>query len=361
MPYQRINPLPSAEKVLSRFPTLPEKHRVQEHRTRVRNILAGTDPRLLMIVGPCSAWPSEAVHEYADLLTKVSERIRDRVEIVMRCYLQKPRTSEGWPGPLIQPDPLAEQDIMKGVWHCRELMHRVGMQLPLADEMLYIGDDPYFANLLTYVALGARSAADQQHRDVASGLLSLDEQDTEDCPVGVKHPVEGSIPTGVDGVQRTQHPQHLPHGGWHVRTSGNRSAHLILRGSPAGPNYDPQSVALAAKHLRDPKRDIQNPAIIVDASHGNCGNGNGKDPTLQKHVVQTVLQARQSGLDGYELVRGCMVESFILQGNQAISAAMNRGGLSITDPCLSWKDTERLLLDAADASDHIFGRLPASV
>lgn len=352
MTYQRINPLPLVEDVLGRFPSLPELHRVQEHRADVRRVLSGEDPRLLMVVGPCSAWPSDAVKEYADRLARLRERIRERVEVVMRCYLQKPRTSEGWPGPLIQPDPLAEPDIVKGIWSCRELMHRVGMQLPLTDEMLYIGDDPYFADLLTSVALGARSSADQQHRDVASGLLSLD----DDCPVGVKHPVEGSIEVGIDGVQRTQHPQHLPHGGWHVRTEGNRFAHLILRGSPAGPNYDPQSLARAAKLMREPKRDIRNPAIIVDASHGNCGNGHGKDHTLQKHVVQTVLHARESGLEGYELVRGCMVESFIVGGRQDISAAMRRDGQSITDPCLSLEDTEALLLQTADASDRIFAR-----
>ncbi|ALM10133.1 MAG: 2-keto-3-deoxy-D-arabino-heptulosonate-7-phospha te synthase I alpha [Candidatus Peribacter riflensis] len=352
MTYQRINPLPSAEEVLDRFPSSPGTHRVKDHRARVRNVLNGTDPRLLMIVGPCSAWSSEAVQEYADRLARFRERIHERIEVVMRCYLQKPRTSEGWPGPLIQPDPLAEQDIVKGIWSCREMMHRVGTQLPLADEMLYIGDDPYFADLLTYVALGARSSADQQHRDVASGLLSMD----DDCPVGVKHPVEGSIEVGVDGVQRTQHPQHLPHGGWHVRTGGNRSAHLILRGSPAGPNYDPQSMARAAKLMKEPKRDIADPAIIVDASHGNCGNGSGKDPTLQKHVVQTVLRAREDGLDGYAMVRGCMVESFIISGRQDIAATMRRDGQSITDPCLSWEDTEVLLLQAADAADRIFGQ-----
>lgn len=352
MTYKIINELPSADGVLSRLPSLPDRHRVKEHRAHVRDVLSGNRQRLLMIVGPCSAWPTDAVKTYADRLFGLSERIKDRVDVVMRCYLQKPRTSEGWPGPLIQPDPLADPDIAQGIWHCRGLMHHVGAQLPLADEMLYIGDDPYFADLLSYVALGARSSADQQHRDVASGLLSVD----DDCPVGVKHPVEGSIEVGSDGVQRTQHPQHLPHGGRHVRTEGNRSAHLILRGSPAGPNYDPQSMARAAKLMRESKRDIRNPAIIVDASHGNCGNGHGKDPKLQRHVVQTVLGARQNGVEGYELVRGFMVESFIVGGRQEISATMRRDGQSITDPCLSWDETESLLLQTADAADRIFGQ-----
>ena len=191
---------------------------------------------------------------------------------------------------------------------------------------------------------------------ISSGLFA----EEDDCPVGIKNSVDGNIEVGIDGVECAQHPHTFAWRRQEVETAGNPYAHLILRGGKSGSNYDPASLALARKLMTDPKRGIRNPAVIVDASHDNCQNGHGKDPTLQEHVVHTVLGGIQRGHEGYEQVRGFMVESFLKRGNQKIAPNMDRGGLSITDPCLGWDDTERLLRDTADAIDRIMGRAAMS-
>ncbi len=351
MAYRIIQELPSAEEVRERFP-IGADHRVEEHRQEIRNILTGEDRRLIAVVGPCSSWPSEAVYKYADRAARLAEEIRTRVLPVMRLYIQKPRTTLGWPGPLTQPDPLAPADIQKGIWQCREMMWRVGQQHPLADEMLFTNNEGYFVDGLSYIAIGARSTADQEHRFIASGLFETD----DDCPVGIKNPVDGDIAVGVDGVECAQHPHTFAWRRHTVETQGNPYAHLILRGGKGGSNYDPASLALAAKQLKSPKREIRNPAVLIDASHDNCQNGNGKDPILQAHVVHTVLGAMERGHDGYEVVKGFMLESFLKNGRQNIGPDMDMDGLSITDPCLGWEDTERLLRETADAVDRIMGK-----
>ena len=340
--------LPDPAAVIARFPTGPE-HRVEEHRQAIQHIQEGTDQRLLMVIGPCSAWPLPRVEEYGERLATLQEEVRGRLLLVLRTYIQKPRTTLGWPGPLTQPDPLAPADIHRGIWECREMMTKVGKLLPLADEMLFTHNGPYFDDTLSYIALGARSSCDQEHRFIASGLPTS---------IGVKHPVDGNIEAGVDGVQVVQHSHEFSWEGNHVGTTGNPRAHLILRGGKIGINYDPQSVALASHLLCD--RSVENPMIIVDGSHDNCRNGKGKDPSLQEHVVQTVLNAKEHHVDGYELVRGFMLESFLRQGNQKIGPAMTQDGLSITDPCLGWPETERLIRETADTVDRLVGR-PVSV
>ncbi|OIO54611.1 3-deoxy-7-phosphoheptulonate synthase [Candidatus Peregrinibacteria bacterium CG1_02_54_53] len=335
--------LPDPAELAESLPTGPE-HRVDEHRQNIRNIQEGTDPRLLMVVGPCSAWPIPAVEQYAERLARLQEDVRERLFLVLRTYIQKPRTTLGWPGPLAQPDPLAPADIHRGIWECRAMMTKVGKLLPLADEMLFTHNGPYFDDMLSYLALGARSSCDQEHRFIASGLPT---------PVGVKHPVDGNTEVGVDGVQVVQHPHEFSWEGNHVSTTGNPHAHLILRGGKTGSNYDPQSVALAAHLLQN--RGVQHPMIMVDGSHDNCRNGNGKDPTIQAHVVRTVLSAKENAVDGYEYVRGFMLESFLHRGSQKIGPEMTHDGLSITDPCLGWEDTDTLIRATADAVDRMMG------
>lgn len=303
-----------------------------------------------MVVGPCSAWPLPRVEEYGERLAALQEHVCSQLLLVLRTYIQKPRTTLGWPGPLTQPDPLAPADISRGIWECRKMLTTVGKLLPLADEMLFTHNGPYFDDTLSYLALGARSSSDQEHRFIASILPTS---------VGVKHPVDGNIEAGVDGVQVVQGSNHeFSWKGDQVKSTGNPHAHLILRGGKNGSNYDPQSVALASRLLRD--RLIQNPMIIVDGSHDNCRNGKGKDPSLQTHVVRTVLNAKEHHVDGYELVRGFMLESFLKPGNQKIGPAMTQDGLSITDPCLGWPETERLIRETADTVDRLVGR-PVSV
>jgi len=348
MSFQFKQSLPDPAEVIQRFPTGPEQN-VEKHRQAIQSIQEGADQRLLMVVGPCSAWPLPRVEEYAERLAVLQEDVHERLLFALRTYIQKPRTTLGWPGPLTQPDPLAPADISRGIWECRKMLTTVGKLLPLADEMLFTHNGPYFDDTLSYLALGARSSSDQEHRFIASGLPT---------PVGVKHPVDGNIEAGVDGVQVVQHPHEFSWEGHHVSTTGNPHAHLILRGGKNGINYDPQSVALASHLLHE--RKIGHPMILVDASHDNCRNGKGKDPSLQAHVVRTVLNAKEHHVDGYGDVRGFMLESFLQHGSQKIGPAMSQDGLSITDPCLSWEETERLIRETADTVDRVLGR-PVSV
>lgn len=344
-----LKALPSAEQVTSQYP-LEAEHDVEARRDTVRSVIErreGQRRRLLLIIGPCSAWPSDAVREYADRLSALQERVSDQVLCVLRTYLQKPRTTVGWPGPLNHPDPLSDPDLARGIIECRRLLHAVGKQLPLADEALFTHNDAHFADLLSYIALGARSAEDMEHRYVASGF---------DAPVGVKNPTSGDIVVGVNGVESVQASHEFAYHGHHVRTSGNEHAHLILRGgrppnaTHAVPNYDPTSIARAHKILLE--RKVKHPAILVDASHDNSVNGTGKDPTLQTHVARSILSGIRDQREEYEYVVGLMIESFLLHGSQKISPNMNMNGLSITDPCLGWERTERLVLEIADTLDR---------
>lgn len=330
-------PLPDAQTMHQVIlPVLPQ-HRVEEHREEIQRILDGRDQRLMMIVGPCSAWPMEAVRKYADRLARLQEDVREELLLVLRCYIQKPRTTVGWSGPLNQPDPEKPVDIAKGIHQCSQLMYNVGKQLPLADEMLFTHNDGYFGPRLSYVALGARSGEDMEHRYIASGL---------DAPVGVKNTTEGNIETGVNGVLAIQHSHTFAYHQNQVRTTGNPYAHLILRGGNDGrPNYDPQALAKATGLMEE--KDILHPAIIVDTSHDNSHNGHGKDPELQEIVVESVMAGIRRDREEYRHVRGFMIESFLLQGSQK-NPPFRKDGLSITDPCLGWEQTELLLRETAD-------------
>ena len=331
---------PSSEVLNQRFPTTAE-HMLDEHQKAMEAILSGEDKRLAVIIGPCSAWPTEGVYEFADRLSEVSETVSDRLMVIMRMYVQKPRTTLGWPGPLTQPDPNAPHNIREGILTCREMMWRVGKQLPMADEMLYTQNADDFDSLITYTAVGARSTEDTEHRHVASGLRSV---------VGMKNPTSGNIVKGVDSVQAAQHPQHLLLNGKHVETSGNPYAHLILRGGETSSNYGPESLAAAAKQLLDEKRKINNPAIVVDLSHDNSRNGRGKDYTLQPLVAENVMAGIRKGRGEYDLIRGFMAEAHIVGGRQTEKPDPLKYQ-SITDPCLSWEEAETMLKEIADQLD----------
>lgn len=331
----------TAEEVAKEYPVTAE-HRIQERRQEVKNVLSGTDKRLVIIGGPCSAWPFDAVREYADRYTRLQEEVREKLLLVLRCYIQKPRTTVGWPGPLNQPDPQGSPDILRGVQECRNLMCDVGKQLPLADEMLFTHNRGHFEPLLSYMALGARSSLDQEHRYVASGM---------DAAMGVKNPTSGDIKEGVDGVECVQHSHIFELGEHEVESSGNPFAHLILRGGLEDSNYSPRSIAKAQKLLLD--RRVENPAIIVDASHNNSLNGNGKDASLQEHVLHSVMWGITNRRPEYAHVRGFMTENFLKGGKQSDNASpLDMDGLSITDACLSWEETEKLIRKTADQLDR---------
>lgn len=327
--------LPTAESLSARYPILTA-HRVGEHRAAISRILRGDDRRKLAVIGPCSAWPMDAVRTYADRLARLQEHVSDQVLLVLRTYIQKPRTVVGWAGPLNQPDPLANPDIAEGIEQCSHLMYDVGQQLPLADEMLFTHNDDYFSGRVSYLAIGARSGEDMEHRYVASGM---------DMPVGVKNTTGGDIQVGVNGVKSVQAPHVFAHHQRQVRSSGNPDAHLILRGGGGHANYDPQSIARARKLLVE---HAKQPALIIDASHDNSVNGHGKDPRLQHVVVASVMEGVRRKFEDYDVVKGFMIESFLKQGKQSDKGPFDLDGLSITDPCLGWEETEELIKRVAE-------------
>ncbi len=323
---------------------LPEsgRRRVARDRREITDILAGKDRRLAVIVGPCSAWPSEAVLEYARRLKKIIDRVGDKLKLVMRVYTQKSRTICGWAGLASQADPFGEPDIAKSLELSRRLMLDIlAMGVPIADEALFFRQTEVLKDLSSWLAIGARSSEDSWHRILASAL---------DCPVGIKNPVSGSVESGINGVSAAQKSHAAVFDDWEVQTSGNPHAHLVLRGGlKSGPNYAVEHLCEAKKFFTEAK--IQNPAVIVDASHDNCRLGGIKYHRRQIAVINDIVGILRNRRDLRPIVKGFMVESFIKDGNQDIarqtSRTVDRSGLSITDPCLGWEETEKLLLDTA--------------
>lgn len=334
--------LPTAAELTRRHP-LSElaRERIRRDREEIRAILDGRDARLLMIVGPCSAWPDEAVCRYAERLKALEPRVRDQLKLVLRTYVQKPRTSRGWTGPINQPDPFGVPDIEAGMDYCRSMMVRiVEMGLPIADEALFTHNSQGFLELLSWIAIGARSSEDPEHRIWASA---------SDAPVGLKNPTSGCIGVGSNSVLAAQSPHTAVFDGFQVETGGNPYAHLVLRGGVEGPNYHLNDLYLARRCLRD--RGVRNPAVVIDASHDNSRIDGRKEPEAQEDVLREVLANLRVRDDLRGFVRGFLVESFLKAGRQEVEACrpetIDLGGLSITDPCLSWERTEALLLDVA--------------
>jgi 3-deoxy-7-phosphoheptulonate synthase len=312
-------------------------------RGEICDILSGKEERLLVVVGPCSAWPEEAVLAYAEKLRAVSEVVSDRLKIVMRVYTQKPRTVDGWNGLLVQPDPFAPPDMEEGLRRAAALMERIVlMGLPIADEALFLSPSLVLSQWLSWTAIGARSSEDQEHRAYASGI---------GIPVGIKNPGSGSVAVGINGVVASRSPQFSPLFSMNAFTEGNRFAHLVLRGGETGPNYDVAHIASEVSALRE--RGVTDPAIIVDASHDNARKDGVKDASRQIAVVREVLASLPSNCEAREGFRGFMLESFLKPGNQNIRetgpGGTDRGGLSITDLCLSWEETESLLREMTGA------------
>jgi len=338
-----LKKLPSSEELIRRYP-LSERARagVLRHRAEVREILSARDERMLLIVGPCSAWPSEAVLEYAELLRELELEVRDALKLVMRTFIQKPRTARGWTGPVNQPDPFAPPDIEVGMVTCRRLMvELVESGLAIADEALFTHQAAGFVELLSWVAIGARSTEDQEHRIWASAISA---------PVGMKNPTSGCIPVGVNSVLAAQYPHTAVFDGYQVQTSGNPHAHLVLRGGVEGPNYHLDDLYLARRCMQE--KGLANPAVLIDTSHDNCRINGHKDPEAQADVVREAMSNLRVRPELERFVRGFLLESFLKGGCQSLEkstpATIDRGGLSITDPCLSWERTRALVLDLAD-------------
>jgi 3-deoxy-7-phosphoheptulonate synthase len=343
MNYTRIKKLPPVGEIIQRYPLSDAGHKkIMHDRREIKNILEGKDHRLLMIVGPCSAWPKEAVLEYAHRLVELNDLVKHSLKIVMRMYIQKPRTTKGWTGPVNQPDPYAGPDIEAGIHYVREMMvNVVEMGLPIADECLFTHNARGFSELVSWFAIGARSSEDHEHRIFASAA---------NCPVGMKNPTHGSIAIGVNSVVAAQHPHIAAIDRYEVQTLGNPHAHLVLRGCNQAPNYSLSHLEEVQKHMM--AHQVKNPAVIIDASHDNCLVNGKKDHRAQPAIIFEVMRYLKKRPDLQALMKGFMIESFLKEGNQKLEACnthtIDLNGLSITDPCLGWEETKALLLELAN-------------
>lgn len=341
MSYEIIKKVPTSEEIIRQIPLSSSGYaNIARHQQEIEAILSGKDERKLLIVGPCSAWPSEAVLDYANRLLELSKQVEDKIKIIMRVYIQKPRTAKGWTGPINQPNPLIEPDIEAGIWYCRKLMVQISeLGLPIADECLFTHNARGFQELLSWVAIGARSTEDQEHRIFASSL---------ECPVGMKNPTSGSLKIAMNSIIAAQHSHYVVFDGYEVKTSGNKYAHLVLRGSNGAINYDDAS--LQEVYDLYSKNNLHNPAVIVDVSHDNCVINGKKDHNAQYDIVLNVLNSLKQQSHLQKLVKGFMLESFIVEGRQDAenNPTLDLSGLSITDPCLSWVKTAELIKRVAD-------------
>ena len=341
MSFKFVKQLPSPEEIKEISPVTEEMKKVKETRDRlIQDVITGNSDKFLVIVGPCSADNEEAVCDYTNRLAKVQEKVADRLVLVPRIYTNKPRTTgEGYKGMLHQPDPEAKPDVLAGILAIRH-MHIRSIQetgLTSADEMLYPDNWHYLSDLLSYVAIGARSVENQEHRLMVSGL---------DIPVGMKNPTSGDFSVMLNSVVAAQHGHDFISRGWEVSTEGNPLTHTILRGAVNKhgntiPNYHYEDLQLLLEMYGE--RDLANPAVIIDANHSNSG----KKYEQQIRIVKEVLHSRLVSKDIRQLVKGVMVESYIEPGNQKIGPN-HVYGKSITDPCLGWDETEKLLYTIAE-------------
>ncbi len=331
--------IPSAEEIVDRMPLPANLKKIKSERdSLVADVISGKSDKLLIIVGPCSAHEAKPVLEYVERLGKLNEKVKDKLVLVPRIYTNKPRSKGvGYKGMFSQPDPNKSEDILKGIYAIRDLNVKAieTSGLTAADEMLYPENIYYVEDLLSYIAVGARSSENQMHRLVASGI---------DVSVGVKNPMSGSVLVLLNSIFAAQSGQTFKLNGWQVKTEGNPLAHAILRGAVDGygndiPNFHYETVRQVADGYA--KSGIKNPAIIIDANHSNSA----KKFKQQIRICEEVMQNRNYDADFKKIVKGFMIESFLEEGNQKEDVVY---GKSITDACLGWDDTERLILDVAD-------------
>ena len=341
MSFTFIRQLPSPDEVKALEPMSEEMKQIKNGRDRlIRDVITGKSDKFLVIVGPCSADNEDAVCEYTNRLAKVQEKVADRLVLVPRIYTNKPRTTgEGYKGMLHQPDPEAKPDILAGILAIRHMHIRSISEtgLTAADEMLYPDNWHYLSDILSYVAIGARSVENQEHRLMVSGL---------DIPVGMKNPTSGDFSVMLNSVVAAQGGHDFISRGWEVRTDGNPLTHTILRGAVNKhgntiPNYHYEDLQLLLEKYEE--RNLENPAVLIDANHSNSG----KKYKQQIRIVKEILHSRRIDEDIRRLVKGVMIESYLVEGCQQIGTS-HVYGKSITDPCLGWEDTEKLLYTIAE-------------
>lgn len=310
---------------------------VAESRQHIRDVLLHNTPRFLLIVGPCSIHDTRAGLEYATRLRGLIDRVQERLFLVMRCYFEKPRTSLGWKGLIMDPHLDGSDDIPEGLRITRRVLRDViDLGVPTATELLDPITPQYIADLICWSAIGARTTESQTHRQMASGLS---------MPLGFKNATSGTVAPAINSIKAARQPQtFLGISGdgvaSAVTTTGNPNCHLVLRGGDNGPNYSAEHVAEAERQLVAAGLDR---SIVIDCSHGNSG----KDPNRQPEVVRSVVAQRISGTDA---IIGAMLESNLVAGNQLFPGASGNlaYGQSITDACIDWETTERIVLEVAE-------------
>ena len=332
--------LPIPQEIKKMYPVSEKVAQIKEKKDKeIQNVFTQDNHKLLLVIGPCSADNEEAVMEYTHRLSKLQQQVEDKIIIVPRIYTNKPRTTgEGYKGMFHQPNPNERPDLLKGVIAIRKLHMRALEETGFgcADEMLYPENYRYLSDLLSYVAVGARSVENQQHRLTASGL---------EIPVGMKNPTSGYIPIMMNSIIAAQHSHTFLYRGWEATSKGNPLTHAILRGyvnkhGQNMPNYHYEDLV----HLQEEyaKTNLQNPAVIIDTNHANSG----KQYLEQIRIAKEVLHSCQINPELKKMVKGMMIESYLEDGCQKIGEGIY--GKSITDPCLGWDKTENLVLELAD-------------
>lgn len=341
MSFTFVKEVMSPEELIKAYP-LPERDKIRkiERDKQIKDVITGASNKFLVIIGPCSADNEDAVCDYILRLAKVQEKVSDKIILIPRIYTNKPRTTgEGYKGIVHQPDPEKEPDLHEGLIAMRKMhLHAIAESgLTAADEMLYPENWPYVEDILSYVAVGARSVEDQQHRLTISGM---------DIPAGMKNPTSGDFSVMLNSVVAAQGSHTFLYRAWEVLTSGNPLAHTIVRGAvnkhgQSIPNYHYEDLERLFTMYNE--RDLVNPAAIVDANHANSN----KLFNEQTRIVKEVLHSRKVSSDIEKLVKGVMIESYIEEGSQKVSDHIY--GKSITDPCLGWEASERLIYTIAES------------
>ena len=335
-----IRKLPIPMDIKAQYPITPELAKIKADRDEeIKKVFRGESDKFILVIGPCSADYEEAVLDYISRLRTVQDQVKDKIVIIPRIYTGKPRTTgDGYKGILHQPDPMQAPDLLKGIVAIRELHMRALKEtgFSCADEMLYPENHRYLDDVLAYVAVGARSVEDQHHRLTASGL---------NVPVGMKNPTSGDLSVMMNSITAAQHAHAFIYRGWEVQSQGNPYAHAILRGyvderGNSFPNYHYEDLIRLANAYAE--KGLQNPAVIVDTNHANSG----KKYLEQVRIAKEILHSCRHNNDIKKLVKGLMIESYIEDGAQ--KAEEGTYGKSITDPCLGWAKTEKLILDLAD-------------
>ena len=341
MGFKFTKKLPTPEEIRTQYPIDSEIEAIKKKRDQeIRDVFTGKSDKFLAIIGPCSADNEDAVCDYLLRLRKVQDQIADKVLIIPRVYTNKPRTTgEGYKGMVHQPDPEKKPDLLAGLIAIRKMHIRAVREsgFTCADEMLYPENYRYLYDILSYVAVGARSVEDQQHRLTVSGM---------DVPAGMKNPTSGDLSVMLNSVVAAQGAHSFIYRGWEVETEGNEFAHTILRGAvnkhgDAIPNYHYEDLRLLLEKYK--QKNLKNPAVVIDTNHSNSN----KQYLQQVRIAKEILHSRKLDPELHTFVKGLMIESYIESGNQKIGGE-HIYGKSITDPCLGWEESEKLLYDIAE-------------